>query len=223
MKNKFYVTFFLSFSLYACAHKSSSQTLSLIGCNGQPELQTARSAELQTLVQQDQKDRAGAFESINWDQVNQRDLQRRIRVASIFAEGCFHAAPDYAAAAMIYQHGTTEDHYYQSFLWARTAVQLGDVSQRWLMAAAIDRYLVKKGYKQLFGTQLSKDAHGNWCIQPVEESVSDSFRIEYAKHNVQGQLAVMIKGLGLQQTPESIKTCQPDLKTTPRGSVFGFW
>lgn len=30
---------------------------------------------------------AGSFDSVDWNKVNHRDLQRRIQVAAIFAEG----------------------------------------------------------------------------------------------------------------------------------------
>ncbi len=43
--------------------------------------------------------RSGGFDSTDWTKVNPRDLQRRIQVATIFAEGCFKIAADYASAA----------------------------------------------------------------------------------------------------------------------------
>ena len=84
---------------------------------------------------------------MDWSKVTPRDLARRIKVASIFAEGCFKSAADYASAAMVFQHGTAADHFYQTFIWANKAVQLGDESQRWLTAAGLDRYLVALGQK----------------------------------------------------------------------------
>ena len=175
------------------------------------------------IAKEDQADRAGSYDSVDWSQVNPRDLQRRIQVAAFFAEGCFKTASDYASAAMVYQHGTTADHYYQAFLWANDAVKLGDQSQLWLTAAGLDRHLVKIGQKQLFGTQFSKDASGKWCLQPVESSFPESRRIESVKLDLKSEIANFLKGIAATQSPEQTKECSPALQASPRGTVPGFW
>jgi hypothetical protein len=205
----------------ACAHASVATRV--FGCEANPKLQGERSAELLKIVQADQDDRSKPFDDVDWNKVNANDLQRRIKVATFFAEGCFQTAPDYASAAMVYQHGTTADHYYQAFVWANKAVKLGDGAQHWLTAAALDRYLVKMGQKQLFGTQMSKDAAGRWCLQPVEPSFSESLRIEYVKFSVKDQIARTLKGIGSAQAPQDVKDCEPMLKASPKGTVPGFW
>ena len=199
-------------------------------CEFSPRLQSEKSAELLRIVQEDQADRAGPVDSIDWSKIAPRDLARRIKVASIFAKGCFKSAADYASAAMVFQHGAAADHFYQTFIWANKAVQLGDESQRWLTAAGIDRYLVKIGQKQLFGTQFSKDpteiskgTAGRWCLQPVEPSFPESRRIEYIKINLKDNTAHVLKGIGATQTVEETKLCEPALKASPRGTVPGFW
>lgn len=82
--------------------------------------------------------------------MGRRDLKRRKRVGEIFAEGCLKTADDFAAAAMIFQHGTSPDHFYQTFVWSKRGVDLGDDKQKKLVALAVDRYLVNIGHKQLF-------------------------------------------------------------------------
>ena len=199
-------------------------------CKFSQRLQNEKSAELLRIVQEDQADRAGPVDSIDWSKVGPRDLARRIKVAGIFAEGYFKTATDYSSAAMVFQHGNAADHFYQTFLWASRAVQLGDESQRWLTAAGLDRYLVKIGQKQLFGTQFSKDpaeiskgAAGKWCLQPVEPSFPELRRIEYIKRNLKDNTAHVLKGIGTTQTVEETKDCEPSLKASPRGIVPGFW
>ena len=199
-------------------------------CEFSPRLQSEKSAELLRIAREDQADREGPVDSIDWNKVMPRDLARRIKVASIFAEGCFKSAADYASAAIVFQHGTAADHFYQTFIWANKAVQLGDESQRWLTAAGIDRYLVKIGQKQLFGTQFSKDpteiakgAAGKWCLQPVEPSFPEPRRIEFIKRNLKDNTAHVLKGIGASQTVEETKDCEPALKASPRGTVPGFW
>lgn len=115
------------------------------------------------------------------------------------------------------------EHFYQAFVWSNRAVKLGDLSQRWLLAASLDRYLVKIGQRQLFGTQLSKDEKGMWCIQPVEQTFPDTLRIDYAKYNVRDQISNTLKSMGSSQSSDDVKDCKPDLKSSPRGTVVGFW
>jgi hypothetical protein len=204
-----------------CAHAQTA--IQPVGCEANPKLQAAKSAELIKLAEEDQADRAGSYDSVDWNKVNPRDLQRRIQVATIFAEGCFKIASDYASAATIYQHGNTAGHYYQAFIWANEAVKLGDTSQVWWTAAALDRYLVKVGQRQLFGTQLSRNNSEKWCVQPVEPSFPDSLRLKYVKFSVKDQIARTLKGIGSTQSPEDVKDCEPPLSPSPKGSVPGFW
>ena len=111
--------------------------------------------ELQRLVDQDQADRAGAasFTRADWGRVKDADRQRRARVSAISAGGCLHSSSDYAAAALVFQHGDAPEDFLTAFRWARQAVELGDASKRDLVALTVDRYLVMSGHRQLFGSQ----------------------------------------------------------------------
>lgn len=219
MKNILLV--FLQMILVSCAHATA--TIQPAGCEVNVKIQNEKSAELVRLAEEDQADRSGGFDSTDWNKVNPRDLQRRIQVATIFAEGCFNSAADYASAATIYQHGNTADHYYQAFVWAHQAVKLGDQSQLWWTAAALDRYLVKIGQKQLFGTQLSKNNSDKWCVQSVESTFPDSLRFKYVKFSVKEQIARTLKGIGSSQSPDDVKECNANLKPSLQGTVPGFW
>lgn len=213
--------FFFVLALAGCVHASPPKVAET--CEFNPSLQKEKSAQLRQIQQEDQDDRAGTYDSIDWDKVTPRDLQRRIKVAQIFAEGCLATAADFGAAAIVYQHGTTAGHYYQAFVWANEAVKLGDEKQKWLTAAALDRYLVKVGNKQLFGTQFSKDPAGKWCIQAVEPSFPDKLRIQYVKSDVKDQTKHVLQGIGAPQSVNETKDCLPALKASPRGTVPGFW
>jgi hypothetical protein len=223
MTKRFLITVITGLTLLsACAHAPPGFPYAQ-GCDLNPKLQTESSARLLKLVQEDQADRSGPYDSVDWARVNPRDLARRIEVAKIFAEGCFNSASDFASAAMVYQHGSSASHYYQAFIWANDAVKLGDESQRWLSAAALDRYLVKTGHKQLFGTQFSKDPQGRWCIQPVEASFPESIRIHYIKRKLKEDTSFVLEKIGSTQTAENTKDCRPELLASPRKSVPGFW
>lgn len=218
-----FINFLLPYILLVanCAHAESLH--SIASCEQDSSLQAKISEELLKIAKEDQEGRSVPFESINWNKLNHRDLQRRIRVAEIFALGCFQVVSDYVSAATVYQHGTTGDHFYQSFVWSLKALKLGGASQRWWVAAALDRYLVKIGHKQLFGTQLAQNAEGKWCIQAVERSFPNSTRIEYVKYSVQDQIAHTLKGIGSNQSPKDVKNCPLPLKDSPKGTVPGFW
>lgn len=195
-----------------------------------------RTLELKQLAEQDQADRdQGTLKP----GTSFRDRQRRQRVGEIFGEGCFKSADDFAHAAIIYQHGGdiffdasntsgpisfAPDQIFQAFIWAKRAVELGDQSSKWLMAAAIDRYLWFTGKKQLFGTQGSKIHLSDpcWCLVPTETSFPDTKRLEYTGLTLQQALENM------RHFPNQSPSCPLDycafyLQSTPAGSVPGFW
>ncbi|MBN8542513.1 MAG: hypothetical protein J0L82_19135 [Deltaproteobacteria bacterium] len=161
---------------------------------------------------------------VDWKLVQPRDEARRKRVGEIFGEGCFKTSEDFAAAALVYQHGTIPDHFFQTFIWAKRAVELGDPKQKWLMAAGIDRYLVKSGRKQLFATQASKEnARPCWCLEEVESTFPEKLRIEYGKKSLREMLA-WVQSLNLGNTAcKSIDFCEKGFKDSPKGSIPGFW
>ncbi len=206
-----------------CTHSKVTASDVTEDCKVNESIQNARSAELLQIVKEDQADRSGPVEAIDWKVINPRDIGRRIRVAAIFAQGCFKKASDYASAALVFQHGNSPDHFYQTFIWANEAVKLGDESQRWLMAAGIDRYLVRIGHKQLFGTQFTRPAGGKWCLQPVEPSFPKSLRLEYVKTTLKEEISHVLTAIEPNQSPQETKVCEPALKASPEGTVPGFW
>jgi hypothetical protein len=205
-----------------CTTIATANTLQ--SCLTNPNLQKQESERLQRLATEDQADRQGDINAIDWNKVTPRDIQRRIDVAEIFARGCIVSAKDYGAAATVYQHGDTADHAFQTFLWSKRGVELGDLSQKWWLAAGLDRYLVRIGQKQLFATQFSKpNQEPCWCMEQVEETFSDTKRAEYAKKNL-NQALEFLKELNKNTTScEKIKYCKKSLKPSPAGTVPGFW
>lgn len=190
-------------------------------CSEDPEKQAARSKELRAIVKEDQEDRAGA---IDWQRVLPRDESRRKRVGEIFGEGCFKTAEDYAAAALVYQHGNVPEHFFQTFLWAKKAVELGDLSQKRLMVMGVDRYLVNIGQKQLFATQASKTAASDcWCLEEVEKSFPEKKRVEIAQNSL-AEMLQWVDSLNEEQAScKPAKFCAKQFKDSPRGSVPGIW
>jgi hypothetical protein len=195
-----------------------------------PDIQTARSEELQKLYNEDQfdyraqiaADPTAPLDLKKMEQMANDDLKRRKRVGEILGEGCFQKSADYAAAAMIYQHGNSPDHYFQAFTWAKEALTLGDVREKSEVAQALDRYLVSIGHKQLFGTQLFKGPSTNcYCLQPTEETFPNSTRENYLPDKASYGMTFLTNYNGQNHCPKP--TCPTNLLPTPKGTVVGFW
>src|SRR5262245_18012013 len=110
----------LSLASSGCANvpQARRDTSAFKSCQEDHTRQAQRSQELRRLAKEDQDDRQGPYDAIDWPKVLVRDENRRKRVGEIFAEGCFQTAADYSAAALIYQHGNVPDHFFQAFLWS---------------------------------------------------------------------------------------------------------
>ena len=184
------------------------------------------SLELNEIVKADQADRVGV---IDWKVVSPRDLIRIKRVAEIFAEGGLRSSQDYAAAALVFQHGTVPDHYYQAYLWSKRAFELGDVamkpSQKSMMVNAIDRYLINLGYKQLFGAQTFRGQGPGacHCLAPVENGLSEHERINYCGKSLQDRVDLLHENNKSLPNCEKALFCVKDLKTPPKGMFPGVW
>lgn len=214
----------LSVFVFTSGCATAANATDLQSCFTNPNRQKHESERLQKLAAEDQADRQGDINSIDWSKVTPRDIQRRIEVAEIFARGCITSAADYGAAATIYQHGDTADHAYQTFLWSKRGVDLGDPTQKWWLAAGLDRYLVRTGQKQLFATQFSKHGQDScWCMEQVEETFSDMRRVEFSKKNLNQALDFLKELNKNMPSCGDIRYCTTDLKSSPAGTVPGFW
>jgi hypothetical protein len=195
-----------------------------VSCPNDPEKLVLRSAELQDIVKADQADRQLPGNKIDWGKVAPADEARAKRVAEIFAEGCFHSAKDYAAAALVFQHGVVPDHYYQTYLWTKKAIELGDETQKQLMVDAIDRYLISLGYKQLFGAQSYRDRPpGCHCLAPVESKFADKKRIEICGSSLDKRISSLQDENKGNSSCKSVLYCDMNLKTPPKGTFPGIW
>lgn len=195
-----------------------------IRCQDDDKRKLERGKELQKIVSADQADREdwGNLTPQEMQELLKRDLVRRKRVAEIFAEGCFSTAADFAAAALVFQHGDTADHFFQTFLWAKRAVELGDLKQKRLMALGIDRYLVNLGHKQLFASQARKmNGDKCWCLNSVEKTFPEKKRVKYLRSYKDSLL--WIDSMNKSENCPPAKECKDSLKATPSGFIPGFW
>ena len=137
-------------------------------------------AELMQIHDQDQADRAGGFDKIDWKQVTPRDQARRKRVDEIVAAGGAKVADDYYHAAMVFQHGDAPDEIQRAHDLAIKAVEIDPKhsAARWLAAAAEDRRLMYEKKPQRWGTQYQKQ-NGTWVLWPVDPATTDEQRAEW--------------------------------------------
>jgi hypothetical protein len=191
-----------------------------VDCFRDSARQKLRSQELQDIVNADQADRQGV---VDWSVVAPRDEARRKRVGEIFGEGCIRAAADFAAAALVFQHGDVPEHYYQAYLFAKRAVELGDANQKHLMADGIDRYLISTGHKQLYATQgFRPSPDACHCLDAVEMSFPDQRRRRDANWSLK-QGFEMVTRFDEGKNCGRPRFCDRPLAPTPRGSVPGVW
>lgn len=116
------------------------------------------SPELERLHDEDQAARSGSIEGVDFEALEREDSARRNRVRELAAKGDLRTAKDYYHAAMVFQHGLDSLAYGQAHRWALRSEELdsADVSARWLVAAAWDRYQMSRGQPQWFGTQTTR-------------------------------------------------------------------
>ena len=119
-------------------------------------------SQLEDLYQADQAARQGKDPAtINWDVVAKQDAVRRQQVRDILASGKAFSANEYFSAALIMQHGYEPEDFQQAMTLAQQAVKQDPKHQqaKWLSCSAQDRYLLKIGKPQIWGTNIRRKPH----------------------------------------------------------------
>lgn len=142
----------------------------------------ANNAELSRIYKDDQGDRQVDPNQIQWTNVGPRDANRREQVRKILDNGGAKTSEDFLHAAMVFQHGTTVEHFRAAHKLALRAAELDskNMRARWLVAASKDRELMDLGKPQLYGTQFRKPNGGAWELYEVDSSVTDGERAKWA-------------------------------------------
>ena len=198
-------------------------------CSKNSDLYRMRSKELKQLVNADQlaRKKTGEWTQEEMWKIYNEDLARRKRVGEIFGEGCFRTGKDYLAAALIYQHGNTPDHYYQAYIWAAKANELGEKGAKRMIALAVDRYLINIGKKPLFGTQYHRDFGSNrskcFCLHQPETTFPDSVRKEYLGKSLYKEYSRIQLERFNNGKDCLLKECSEKLTPTPKGTIPGLW
>lgn len=144
------------------------------------EREKRNNAELARIYKEDQADRSGDLEKADWTAISARDKARQERVHQIVTEGGATTADDYFHAAMVFQHGDTDEEIAKAHELSLKAAELDPEhpAARWLAAASKDRLLMRQGKPQLYGTQFRK-VDGKWVLHEVDPSVTDEERAKW--------------------------------------------
>jgi hypothetical protein len=132
--------------------------------------------ELRALLVADQTDRADGHYGSD---AALRDDVRVKQVRAILASGVQEDPEDLFAAAMILQHGSSQDDYWMAHELAKASAGAGYSPARWLAAAAYDRWLMHQGKPQRYGTQYLGTGDGARRLWEVDPATTDEERSQW--------------------------------------------
>ena len=141
--------------------------------------QPSDNTELQKMYDEDQRARTSS--DINWKVLSKQDSLREVRVYEFIREGKIVTAKDYYNSAMIFQHGRDTLASSMAVKHMRKAIELDSTMNKWLLAAAIDRDLMRRGKPQIYGTQfVMEQGETKWKRYKIDSTkVTDEERREY--------------------------------------------
>jgi hypothetical protein len=134
--------------------------------------------ELVRLFTEDQADRTPASgRPIDWSTVLPRDRAREARIKELYRSDALQTGADYYHAAMILQHAPAPEDYLLAHEFCVVAASKGEKRALWLAAATEDRFLMRIGRPQRFGTQYqSEDGTKPVRLYRVDEGMTDGLR-----------------------------------------------
>ena len=141
--------------------------------------------ELKVLYSEDQSDRSG---NIDWSIVSVNDSLRESRVFELLDSNLVRTSLDYSNAAMIFQHGGDTIASGMAVKMMTNAIARDTTIDKWLLAAAIDRDLMRRKQPQIYGTQYVKMKDEPWKLYDMDTTkISDEERIEYGVRTLSQQ------------------------------------
>lgn len=157
--------------------------LGVVSCNREknknyvPE-KISDNLELLQIYQKDQSERQS--ENIDWEILLIQDSLRQIRVKQLLDSNKVRTSIDYHNAAMIFQHGLDTFASGMAVKLMRKSIELDSTADKWLLAAAIDRDLMRRNQPQIYGTQYLKMGDEPWELYKLDSTkITDSVRKEY--------------------------------------------
>lgn len=140
--------------------------------------QTADNAELKKMYNEDQNSRMSS--NIDWNELSKEDNIREKRVYELINSGQIITGMDYYHSAMIFQHGKDTIASGMAVRMMKKAIELDSTVNKWLLAAAIDRDLMRRGKPQIYGTQYTKFENSKLIRYKIDTTqITDKERIYY--------------------------------------------
>jgi tetratricopeptide (TPR) repeat protein len=145
-------------------------------------------SELQKMYDEDQHSRM--VKNIDWSVLSKQDLERESRVYELIKLGQIVTGKDYYNSAMIFQHGSDTLASSMAVKHMRKAIELDTTIDRWLLAAAIDRDLMRRQKPQIYGTQFfKKNGETKWKRYDIDTTqLTDKERKYYHVETLAEQL-----------------------------------
>ena len=136
--------------------------------------------KLKELFDDDQADRTKVYDTPEAvAQLNERDAARRKRILVMMELDEIKTKNDLYHAAVIFQHGNTSSDFLIAHRLATLAALLGHRTGRWLLSAALDRYLMSIKQGQIYGTQFEYGSDKKYQLKlPVQDPIILSFEKE---------------------------------------------
>ncbi|MET4896318.1 hypothetical protein RN629_03975 [Sphingomonadaceae bacterium jetA1] len=105
------------------------------------------------------------------------DNARRAAVRVMLDQNRLATAEDYYHAAFVLQHGSSAGDYLLAHTLALAAAARGKKDASWIAAATLDRYLMKIGQPQIYGTQYIRSKESGPTMAPYDRNlIPDSLR-----------------------------------------------
>ena len=157
-------------------------------------------SELQKMYNEDQSSRM--VKDIDWTVLSKQDKERESRVSELIKLGQIVTGKDYYNSAMIFQHGSDTIASSMAVKQMRKAIELDRTINKWLLAAAIDRDLMRRQKPQIYGTQFVKNnGETKWKLYNIDATqVTDEERKYYGVETLEEQL---VKERDMNLTPIS--------------------
>jgi tetratricopeptide (TPR) repeat protein len=151
--------------------------------------QTQDNAELEKMYKADQDARRAG--TIDWPVLLKEDSTRQVRVFELIDAGEVRTGKDYYHSAMIFQHGNDTVASAMAVKQMKKAIELDPTMNKWLLAAAIDRDLMRRNQPQIYGTQFVKMGdHARWERYKIDPTqVTDEERKAYGVETLAEQEA----------------------------------
>lgn len=129
-------------------------------------------------------------QQIDWSVLSRQDREREKRVYELIDQKLLQTGNDYYRSAMIFQHGNDTLASAMAVRHMKRAIELDSTVNKWLLAAAIDRDLMRRNQPQIYGTQYVQTNGSAWKRYIMDTTqITDAQRRAYRVETLAEQVA----------------------------------